>query len=101
LRDRFPEAFAHDIDLPQARLMAAVQKPLAKKCFAAPVGVPAWKSKPSAFLISEDDRLVNPELQHFMAKRMGAAAQSVRSSHASLVSHPDAVAKLTVEMANR
>src|SRR5262249_44522300 len=41
LRDRFQEAFAHDVDAPQARLMAAVQKPLAKKCFAAPVGVPA------------------------------------------------------------
>ncbi len=46
-REKFQEAFAHDVDAPQARIMAAVQKPIAKKCFGAPVGAPAWKSKPS------------------------------------------------------
>jgi pimeloyl-ACP methyl ester carboxylesterase len=88
-RERYHEAFAHDVDLPQARIMEAVQKPVSKKnCFGAPVSVPAWKSKPSWYLISDDDRLINPELQRFMAKRMGATTASVPSSHASLVSHP-------------
>lgn len=66
-RDRFHEAFEHDVDLPQADIMAVVQKPVSKKnCFGVRVGVPAWKSKPSWFVISSDDRLVNPELQKFV-----------------------------------
>jgi len=94
-RERYHEAFAHDVDLPQARIMEAVQKPVSKKnCFGAPVSVPAWKLKPSWFLISDDDRLINPELQRFMAKRMGATIASVPSSHASLVSHPVETANL-------
>lgn len=99
-RDQFHQTFAHDVDPPQALLMAAVQKPLAKKCFGAPVGTPAWKSKPSWFLISTEDRLINPDLQRFMAKRMGATASSVPSSHASLVSHPVDVANLIEQAAN-
>jgi pimeloyl-ACP methyl ester carboxylesterase len=99
-RDRFREAFAHDVDLPQAHLMAAVQKPVSKKnCFGAPVGAPAWQSKPSWFLVSTDDRLINPELQRFVAKRMGATVTSVPSSHASLVSHPEEVTNVITEAA--
>jgi hypothetical protein len=99
-RERYHEAFAHDVDLPQARIMAAVQKPVSKKnCFGAPVSVPAWKSKPSWYLISDDDRLINPELQRFMAKRMGATTASVPSSHASLVSHPVETANLITQAA--
>jgi pimeloyl-ACP methyl ester carboxylesterase len=99
-REKFQEAFAHDVDSAQVRIMAAVQKPASKKnCFGAPVGAPAWKSKPSWFLISTDDRLINPELQRFVAKRMGAATVSVPSSHASLVSHPVDVANLITDAA--
>jgi len=95
MRDKFQEAFAHDVDRPQAQIMAAVQKPVSKKnCFGVPVGVPAWKSKPSWFVVSSDDRLINPDLQRFMVKRMGAKSISVPSSHASLVSHPVEVANL-------
>jgi pimeloyl-ACP methyl ester carboxylesterase len=99
-RERYREAFAHDVDLPQARIMEAVQKPVSKKnCFGAPVSVPAWKSKPSWYLFSDDDRLINPELQRFMAKRMGATTASVPSSHASLVSHPVETANLITQAA--
>jgi pimeloyl-ACP methyl ester carboxylesterase len=99
-RERFREAFAHDVDLLQARLMAAVQKPVSKKnCFGAPVGAPAWKTKPSWFLVSTEDRLINPELQRFVAKRMGATVTSVPSSHASLVPHPVEVANVITEAA--
>jgi pimeloyl-ACP methyl ester carboxylesterase len=99
-RDRFREAFAHDVDVPQARIMAAVQKPVSKKnCFGVPVAAPAWKSKPSWFLISDGDGLINSDLQRFMAKRMGATSVSVRSSHASLVSHPVEVSNLIAKAA--
>jgi pimeloyl-ACP methyl ester carboxylesterase len=100
-REKFREAFAQDVDPPQAAIMAAVQKPISKKnCFGAPVSAPAWKSKPSWFLVSDDDRMVNPELLRFMAKRMGATVASVPSSHASLVSHPVEAANLIIEAAN-
>jgi pimeloyl-ACP methyl ester carboxylesterase len=101
-REKFHEAFAHDVDLPQAAIMAAVQKPISKKnCFGAPVSAPAWKSKPSWFLVSDDDRMINPELLRFMAKRMGATVAAVPSSHASLVSHPVETANLITEAAGR
>jgi pimeloyl-ACP methyl ester carboxylesterase len=101
-RDQFQQAFAHDVDAPQARIMAAVQKPVSKKnSFGVPVGVPAWKSRPSSFLISSEDRLINPELQRFMAKRMGATTATVPSSHASLVSHPVETANLIAQAAAR
>jgi pimeloyl-ACP methyl ester carboxylesterase len=94
-REKFHEAFAHDVDPSQAVIMAAVQKPVSKKnCFGVPVGTPAWKSKPSSFLISTDDRLINPDLQRLMANRMGARIVSVPSSHASLVSHPEETTRL-------
>lgn len=99
-REKFQEAFAHDVDATQASIMAAVQKPIAKKCFAAPLGVPAWKSKPSWFLVSDNDRLINPELQRFMVKRMSAISASVPSSHASLVSHPVEVVNLISQVAS-
>jgi pimeloyl-ACP methyl ester carboxylesterase len=99
-REKYHEAFAQDVDLPQARIMAAVQKPVSKKnCFGAPISAPAWKSKPSWFLVSTDDHMINPELQRFMAKRMGATIASVPSSHASLVSHPMETANLIAEAA--
>src|SRR5262249_9518246 len=87
-REKFPEAFAHDIDSAEARILAVVQKPVAKKCFGAPVSVPAWQSKPSWVFVSTEDRLINPDLQRFMAKRMGASVTTAPSSHASLIPHP-------------
>jgi pimeloyl-ACP methyl ester carboxylesterase len=99
-RDKFAEMFAQDVDPPQAEIMAVVQKPLSKKmCFGVPVNQAAWKSKPSSFLLSTNDRMVNPDLQRFMAGRMHAKVVSVPSSHASLVSHPVDAANLIAEAA--
>jgi pimeloyl-ACP methyl ester carboxylesterase len=99
-RDKFAEMFAQDVDPPQAEIMAVVQKPISKKmCFGVAVAQPAWKSKPSWFLLSTNDRMVNPELQRFMAGRMHAKVVSVPSSHASLVSHPRETAKLIADAA--
>lgn len=99
-RDKFHEAFVHDIDVREARILAAVQKPAAKKCFGVPVGMPAWKAKPSWMLVSTEDRLINPNLQRFMAGRMKATMTTAPSSHASLVSHPTEVASLIIQAAN-
>lgn len=100
-RDKFAEMFAQDVDPAQAEIMAVVQKPLSKKmCFGVPVSQPAWKSKPSSFLLSTNDRMVNPELQRFMAERMHARIVSVPSSHASLVSHPAEAANLITQAAH-
>jgi pimeloyl-ACP methyl ester carboxylesterase len=97
-RDRFHEAFAHDVDASYARILATVQKPASKKgCFGVPIAAPAWKSKRSWFLVSTEDRLINPDLQRFMAKRMGATVRTVPSSHASLISHPTETANLIRE----
>jgi len=99
-RDRFHEAFVHDVHPSYARILAAVQKPASKKgCFGVPVNAPAWKSRRSWFLISTNDRLINPDLQHFMAKRMGAVVKTVPSSHASLISHHAQAAEVILEAA--
>jgi pimeloyl-ACP methyl ester carboxylesterase len=96
-RDKFHEAFVHDVDVAYARVLAAVQKPVAKICFGLPGTSPAWKTKPSWFLISTEDRLINPDLQRFMAKRMGAVVKTVPSSHASLISHYAQAAELILQ----
>jgi pimeloyl-ACP methyl ester carboxylesterase len=97
----FPESFAQDVDPVQARVMAAVQKPLSASIFGDKVTKAAWKSKPSWYLLSENDRIINPDLERFMAKRIGAREiVSIPASHASLVSHPNEVAKLITDAAN-
>lgn len=97
----FPESFAQDVDPVQARIMSAVQKPLSASIFSEKVTQAAWKSKPSWYLVSENDRMINPDLERFMAKRIGAReVVSIPSDHASLVSHPTEVAKLITDAAN-
>jgi pimeloyl-ACP methyl ester carboxylesterase len=97
----FPESFAQDVDPVQARIMASVQKPLAASIFGTKVTQAAWRSKPTWYLVSENDRMINPDLERFMAKRIGAReVVSVPASHASLVSHPNEVAKLIIDAAN-
>ncbi|SRR5258707_7071392 len=75
---------------------AATERPLAPECFGAPSGTPTWKTVPSWYLVSKEDRVINPDAERFMAKRMGATTREVDSSHASSVSHPYDVFKLIV-----
>ena len=97
----FPESFAQDVDTTAARVMAAVQKPLSVSIFGEKATQAAWKSKPSWYLLSENDRIINPDLQRFMAERIGAKkVVSIPSDHASLVSHPAEVAQLIMDAAN-
>jgi pimeloyl-ACP methyl ester carboxylesterase len=94
-----PANFAQDIPVREARVLAAVQKPIAARSFTDPAGPPAWKTLPSWFLVSTRDRLFNPDLLRFMADRIGATTVEVRSSHASPVSHPHQVARLILAAA--
>ena len=59
----------------------------------------AWRSKPSFYAVSTEDRTINPDLERFMAKRMGAKTIEVKSSHVSLISHPDEITGLILEAA--
>ena len=96
--DGFRNAFAQHATEEQTTLSAAVQRPIALKCIQEPVPTPAWKSTPSWFLIAEEDRMINPKTQHFMAKRMGATARSLAVDHTPLLSAPHEVVDIIMEV---
>ena len=88
----FPQAFAQDLDPAQAAFLAAAQIPTAGAAFAAPITNPAWKNKPSWYVVAADDRIIPPAAQRQMAGRAHATITEVSGSHAVYVSQPDAVA---------
>jgi pimeloyl-ACP methyl ester carboxylesterase len=95
------EAFLHDFagDLPkeEARVLYAVQQPFKKSLTTDKTTNAAWRSKPTFYAVSTEDRTINPDLERFMAKRMGAKTIELKSSHLSLISHPDAITNLILE----
>jgi pimeloyl-ACP methyl ester carboxylesterase len=91
--------FAADVDAAQARVMYAVQQPLATSTFGDVMGVPAWKSCPSWFLVAEDDQAIPPEAERQFAERMGAVTVAIPAGHLAMVSHPDDVAQLIMTAA--
>ena len=93
--DDFVNHFAADVDPVEARVLYAVQQPLAAAAFDELMGVPAWKSLPSWYLVATDDEALPPDAERLFAKRMGATVVEVPSSHLAMVSHPGDVAKLT------
>ena len=93
-REKFHDLFAQDVSEAEARVMAATQKPIASAAFDQSVNDIAWKTIPSWFLVTQNDRAINPELQRFMAQRIGAKITEVQSSHVPFISHPNEVAKL-------
>ena len=90
----FPQAFAQDIDVAQAKVMAAVQKPFSQSILAEKSGPPAWKQLPTWYQISKNDRLIPPASEQMFAKQINATTISLPSSHASPLSHPNEVAQL-------
>jgi pimeloyl-ACP methyl ester carboxylesterase len=92
--DDFVHHFAADVDPVQARVMYAVQQPLAASTFQDVMGVPAWKSHPSWFLVAEGDQAIPPDAERQFAKRMGATTVEVATNHVAMVSHPDDVVQL-------
>jgi pimeloyl-ACP methyl ester carboxylesterase len=95
------KAFLHDFagDLPprEARVLYAVQQPFKKSLTADKTTNAAWRTKPSFYAVSTQDRAINPDLERFMAKRMGAKTIEINASHLALISHPDAVTNLITE----
>lgn len=87
----FRNAFAQHATAEQVALSAAVQRPIAVKCIQEPVPKPVWRSKPSWYLIAEEDRMISPKTQGFMAKRMQARTRSLAVDHTPLLSAPQEV----------
>jgi pimeloyl-ACP methyl ester carboxylesterase len=95
----FLRDFAGDLPAAKARVLYAVQEPFDKALLTGKTTNAAWRSKPSFYAVSTRDRTINPDLERFMAKRMGAKTIEVDSSHVSLISHPDVIARLILEAA--
>jgi pimeloyl-ACP methyl ester carboxylesterase len=90
----FVDHFAADVDPVKAKVMHAVQQPLAGSALSEVMGVPAWKSLPSWYLVAEGDQAIPPDAERQFAKRMGANMTEVPSNHVAIVSHPDDVTTL-------
>jgi pimeloyl-ACP methyl ester carboxylesterase len=92
--DDFVHHFAADVDPVKARVMYAVQQALALSAFTDVMGVAAWKSLPSWYLVAAEDQAIPPDAERLFASRMGATTIEIPSSHVAMVSHPDEVARL-------
>jgi pimeloyl-ACP methyl ester carboxylesterase len=97
----FHQAVAHKASAEQAKIAAAVQRPIAVRCIQEPAPAPLWKSKPSWFLVAEEDRMINPKTLHFMADRMGATVKAHRVDHAPMYSQPAIVTEVILEAARK
>ena len=98
-RDKFAESFAADVPARVAAFMADSQVPWGVEALGGTVSDPAWRSKPSWYLIVTDDRMIPPSAQRQMAERTGATTTEVPGSHAIYVSQPAAVASLITQAA--
>jgi pimeloyl-ACP methyl ester carboxylesterase len=95
----FLSDFAGDIAPAKARIRYAVQGRISDTLFSGRTTNAAWRSKPSWYAISAEDRTISPELQSFMANRMKAKTIEVKASHLSLISHPQEIADLIISAA--
>jgi pimeloyl-ACP methyl ester carboxylesterase len=100
-QEAFLRDFAGDLPEAKAKVLYAVQEPYHKALLAGKTTHAAWRSKPSYYAVSTEDRTINPDLERFMAKRMGAKTIEVKASHLSLISHPDDIAQLILEAAGQ
>jgi pimeloyl-ACP methyl ester carboxylesterase len=92
--DDFVNHFAADVEPVQAKAMHAVQQALAASAFGTQMGVPAWKSLPSWYLVATNDEAIPPDAERQFASRMGAVTIEIPASHVAMVSHPDDVTQL-------
>src|SRR6202012_5559106 len=92
--DHFVGHFAADVDPDQARILHAVQQPIAMSTFEYTMGVPAWKSLPTWFVVAENDEAIPPDAERQFAERMGATTIEVPSGHLAMVPQADAVTEL-------
>ena len=95
----FARAVAHNASANQTTILEAVQRPIAVKCIQEKAPVPAWKTKPSWFLLAEQDRMIASETQRYMAKRMGAKVRPHDVDHSPMYTAPDVVVGVILEAA--
>ena len=98
-QEGFQNAFAQNASDEVKAITASVQRPIALRCIQEPAPEPAWKSKPCWFLIAEEDRMINPKTQHFMAERMAAKVRVHPVDHAPLLTAPELVIDIIREAA--
>jgi pimeloyl-ACP methyl ester carboxylesterase len=98
-RAKFPAAFAADVNADAAAFMADAQVPWGLEALDGAVTEPAWKSKPSWYLVASDDKMIPPDAQRAMSKRAGSTVVEVKGSHAVYVSQPRSVASLIEQAA--
>ena len=98
-RSKFAGSFAADVNPELAAFMADSQVPWGVKALEGAVSQPAWKAKPSWYLIATDDKMIPPDAQRAMSKRAGSKTAEVKGSHSVYVSQPDAVADLIARAA--
>ena len=95
----FAAAFAQNASGGELAVLRAAQRPISPACITVPMARPLWKDRPAWFLIAEQDRMIVPETQHFMAKRMNARVRAHPVDHTPMVTAPDAVVDIIVEAA--
>jgi pimeloyl-ACP methyl ester carboxylesterase len=93
-REKFAASFAGDLPKEKAKFMADSQVPWGVEALTGTISEPAWKAKPSWYLVATEDRMIPPAAQHFMSKRAGATVAETQGSHAVYVSKPEAVAAI-------
>jgi pimeloyl-ACP methyl ester carboxylesterase len=98
-KEGFLNAFAHNASSELADVLAAVQRPISLQCINEAAPAPLWKAKPSWFLVAEEDRMINPKTQHFMAERMSATIRSESVDHTPLLTAPNVVVEVILEAA--
>jgi pimeloyl-ACP methyl ester carboxylesterase len=92
--DDFVNHFAADVDPVRARVMHAVQQPLAWSALEEVMGVPAWKSHPCWFMVADGDQAIPPDAERQFAARMNATTVEIPTNHVAMISHPDDVLQL-------
>lgn len=99
--EAFLRDFAGDLPATKARVLFAVQQPFQRSLLTGRTGQAAWRSRRSYYAVSTEDRTINPDLQRYMASRMGAQTIEIQASHLSLVSHPQEVSALILDASGR
>ncbi|WP_329551964.1 alpha/beta hydrolase [Streptomyces sp. NBC_00696] len=100
-RDKFAASFAGDLPAEDAAFLADAQVPWGLDALNGPITEPAWRAKPSWYLVATDDHMIPPPVQHQMAERAGATVAEAAGSHAVYVSQPQAVADLIKQAAGQ
>jgi pimeloyl-ACP methyl ester carboxylesterase len=98
--DAFGHAITHKASADESKIAAALQRPISVHCIQEPAPTPTWKTRPSWFLIAEEDRMISPKTQHFMADRMHAKVRAYPVDHSPMISAPKVVIDLILEAAH-